>query len=375
MGSLRVSANFLIFSLGWPCRTDRLYMSLFLILTEFLHVCMSTTMKVRQTRPSKSVSQSKLSSSSSSGTSSNSGTGKLTGKKKVDVPSCQKCGTVITDDIKALQCDCCEGSDAWSCIDCLNISADAYNYLMAGSGGNCSLRWFCDSCDKVVMSHDDGKVAMNKRLDDIFDMLQQLLQKQADVDSRLTAIDMSLQDKVNNQVVQHLSERLDAIEARCKSIEQVDITNRSVKQPADGTVQQATSWPSTALIDRNVAELQDRDRRRNNVIFFSVAESCGADPQVRMQDDLTTLNKIVLEQMHIAVDLSNPIRFGPRPTGDAKPRPLRISVNSEAEKWQILKATKNLPKPQLEFELSVLVRHDATGARDRSQPTPTYASS
>jgi hypothetical protein len=73
-------------------------------------------------------------------------------------------------------------------------------------------------------------------------------------------------------------------------------------------------------------------------IFFNVAVSCSADPQVKMQDDHTTLNKIVLEQMHIAVDLSNPRRFGPRPTGDAKPRPLRVSVKSEAEKWQILKA-------------------------------------
>jgi len=59
------------------------------------------------------------------------------------------CGTVITDDLKALQCDRCQSSESWKCADCLNISPSMYDYLV--SDPRCSLRWFCLKCDKSVM--------------------------------------------------------------------------------------------------------------------------------------------------------------------------------------------------------------------------------
>jgi hypothetical protein len=110
------------------------------------------------------------------------------------------------------------------------------------------------------------------------------------------------------------------------------------------------------LVDENVAELKDCDRRKNNVIFFTVPESSNPDPHTRMQDDLDAVNKIVSEQMHVFVNLSNPIRFGPRPSGDAKPRLLHFSFGSEDEKWKILKASKTFVQTQQESQLSVFVR-------------------
>ena len=74
-------------------------------------------------------------------------------KKKTDtlLNSCSGCGIDITDDIKALQCDKCQG-DQWKCADCLGISSSVvYEQLMADSRNN--LCWFCEDCDKVIMSN------------------------------------------------------------------------------------------------------------------------------------------------------------------------------------------------------------------------------
>jgi len=60
--------------------------------------------------------------------------------------SCNSYGVVITDDVKALQCDRCQTIESWKCADCLNIPVDMYDHLVADP--NCSLRWFCAKCDK-----------------------------------------------------------------------------------------------------------------------------------------------------------------------------------------------------------------------------------
>ena len=70
--------------------------------------------------------------------------------KQSSLISCSECGVVITEDVKALQCDRCQTAETWKCTDCLNIPADMYEHMV--SDPNCSLRWFCVKCDKVAIS-------------------------------------------------------------------------------------------------------------------------------------------------------------------------------------------------------------------------------
>ena len=58
--------------------------------------------------------------------------------KHSSLTSCTACGIVITDDVKALQCDCCQSPDMWKCADCLSLPTDMYNHIV--SDPNCSLR-------------------------------------------------------------------------------------------------------------------------------------------------------------------------------------------------------------------------------------------
>jgi len=90
------------------------------------------------------------------------------------VPSCSSCGIIITDDIKALQCDRCQDTHMWMCADCLNLPHDMYNHLV--SDPNCSLRWFCTTCDKRAM--DTSNTCHNPdKLDSLVTMVEKLLDK------------------------------------------------------------------------------------------------------------------------------------------------------------------------------------------------------
>ena len=97
--------------------------------------------------------------------------------------TCSLCGIAITDDIKALHCDR-DKCEQWKCIDCLNISADVYDHLIPEAAS--SLRWFCEGCDKVVMSqttvvhHEEAD-----RIDNLVSVAEKLVAKCIDVEDKL----------------------------------------------------------------------------------------------------------------------------------------------------------------------------------------------
>ena len=64
-------------------------------------------------------------------------------RSAANLSMCAGCGICITDDTKALQCDHCQGTEAWKCVDCLHLTTDIYDQLV--SDENCSLRWFANA--------------------------------------------------------------------------------------------------------------------------------------------------------------------------------------------------------------------------------------
>jgi len=55
------------------------------------------------------------------------------------VPSCCTCGIVVTDDVKALQCDRCPNRDIWKCAQSLNLTNDLYDSLTSDGVGSATV--------------------------------------------------------------------------------------------------------------------------------------------------------------------------------------------------------------------------------------------
>jgi len=133
------------------------------------------------------------------------------------VPSCTACGIVITDDIKALQCDRCQATDKWKCAECLNLPLEMYDHLVSDPG--CSLKWFCLSCDKAALEMENKDTKCNSdRLDCLITLIEKLLHK-------LTTVEDRLKEKCELDTVNQLDSRLKNLENHILKQEQ-DMLNK-----------------------------------------------------------------------------------------------------------------------------------------------------
>jgi len=102
----------------------------------------------------------------------------------VQVPSCGGCGVVITDDTKALQCDRCASVDAWKCADCLHLPGEMYDHLV--SDKNVALKWFCENCDKSVMSQGiSPPCTQDDKLDHLLKVIEKLMVRYENIEESL----------------------------------------------------------------------------------------------------------------------------------------------------------------------------------------------
>ena len=111
---------------------------------------------------------------------------------------------IITEDIKALQCDRCASVDAWKCADCLHLPGETYDHLVSDSSG--ALKWFCASCDKSVMSQANSPPSSQ---DDKLDHLMKVIEKLMD---RYENIERSLEKKCDVSEVAELGKRTKQLE-------------------------------------------------------------------------------------------------------------------------------------------------------------------
>jgi len=95
-------------------------------------------------------------------------------------------------------------------------------------------------------------------------------------------------------------------------------------------------------------EREDQDKRRNSVIVFGLKESSSPQADVRVADDVEKMQEVIQElDIHQEADICKVIRLGRRAeTADEKPRPLKVTLNSENVKLEITKNAKKLEKQE-----------------------------
>ena len=87
---------------------------------------------------------------------------------------CKKCKFLVKDNENAM---CCESCDGWVHIGCCGMSLQKYKSIQAVSD---IVHWFCEQCDKKVMTM---LVTLNKleaRLDDLEDKIEVSIEKKID---------------------------------------------------------------------------------------------------------------------------------------------------------------------------------------------------
>ena len=149
-----------------------------------------------------------------------------------------------------------------------------------------------------------------------------------------------------------------------------------------------TDSNSKESIDEQIDEMKERDRRKNNLIIFNVEEKqqrgycCEKTARHllfiyfifykhiyglhtahlchKMLSNMDEITKLLSVGLGVSSEVINPIRLGPKISDSKWPRPLRVSVDSESTKWNILKQSKNLTGQGKEMFQTVFIKRDMT---------------
>ena len=212
------------------------------------------------------------------------------------------CGKPVLDEDEALRCDSC---DIWFHISCQGVTKHRYDAILALHDDD--MPWYCLECRIVVPRLLNSLGIITKRCDAMEDEIHHLKLRVTDLE------DKELNDEVANK---------DFIKQECRDLFQTQA---------------------------------EREKRKNNIMIFGLAESGSPNLESRIQDDKINVQNILSEELGIKnVIIDKVIRLTPRTDGPAqisdqtnetKPRPLKVILSSDKYKGEILKKAKILKNP------------------------------
>jgi len=301
----------------------------------------------KQTKPANKKSNSKVS--------NNSTVDQCTPKnvsitKKPVGPVCLGCGTDISNETKALQCDSCGSECAWKCIDCLHVSSELYDMLMADDGPE--LKWLCQVCDRSVSSQDVNTSNMAK-LDAIIHSVDKLMDKVCSIESRLLRMDQDIEECKNRKQFDdsELMDKLCAIENRLQHMDKDIEACKNGRKFDDMKVIDCVQKVISEKEQDSASEEAELERRKTNVIVYGLPESSAAEPNDREDDDMGQITMLLHELKCDNVEVMQVARLGSRQaagadtaTDDASPRtrPVKLVLKTAEQKHSLLKNAKNL---------------------------------
>jgi len=221
---------------------------------------------------------------------------------------------------------------------------EVYDLLISGNGN--ALKWFCDKRETAMMSTHEVKSPMDNKINEITAMLEKILEKFDRIENRLAA-------KADSTVVADLEVRLRAIEERLSAPIAAASEVRTEEAPNKGDSR-------AEIVEMNLGEMHDRERRKNNIIVYNIRESTSECTDERKLHDMAEVTELVSSEMNISTVLSDPVRLGPKLENMKWPRPLRVTVDSESSKWKILKESKNLTGSRKESFRTIYIKRDMT---------------
>ena len=284
---------------------------------------------------------------------------------KSDIPSCVGCKTGVNDETCALNCDGC--GEVWKCTTCLGIDEDTYDLLVYKAS---SLKWLCEKCDNAVSNREV------KMPDKVMEILEELLQRSKTIEQRLSYLESILEQKADKVAVSELERRIESVENRIATDEaERKLLNERLEKEAEKKMERnqdlhiASEVDITGNVELSLKEMQDRNRRKENLVLFNVPESTSEDRDERKLYDISEVIDI-LKDLKIDTTVLNPVRLGLNTVDHKYPRPLRIAVPDEDTKWKIVKEAKNLMSHGKEYHTKVFIKRDMT-PMEREQDAAT----
>ena len=253
---------------------------------------------------------------------------------------CPKCEVMIVMKKDCyLSCTLCEYSWHKDCIE--NIDEDEYKVLTKNEKKkNKNIHWFCSKqCDR----------AANKFLSKMAGFEEEI----SKVNKRVTSLDTALGQIQNGVFTESMNKTVAGIVREVTESEENEVSGTKNEDIKD-------------LLEKDrkdqMEELEDRLRRKKNLIVFRLNEDQNKTADENKADDLTSVEKI-LKETGVKTKPKDIRRLG-QAKRDGKDRPLRIIFESEKERdetmFAIIKISKERKEEDDRLCSRISVRKDLT---------------
>ena len=190
---------------------------------------------------------------------------------------------------------CCDRCGAWYHAGCQRVSIDFYKALQK----NKDEQWFCRICKVEI-----------KQLDD---RVKQLVKEKQDLKEKITELE--------------------------KKWEMFKI---EIKEETTKSVMEAVTQNLDLHLAERFQEMEEREKKKKNIVIYNVPESQHNDPKERQSDDVARCLDIFQNSLKVTeFQVEKVVRLGRRENNERK-RPLLVKMTSETEKQKILSSAKNL---------------------------------
>ena len=189
-----------------------------------------------------------------------------------------------------LSCSRCQGT---YCLQCLQISEQSYNHMISVQG----FCWLCRDCVTP-------------------------------------GIKCMRQDK---EIEERCADYFNAITTRIDKLES-DVSSKPSKVEVENLIRQELKRSANTT----AYEVEERDKRRLNLIVFNQPESEQADPNERQSEDIAFFEDKCTTHLDTTISITKASRLGKKDSNITKPRPLRITLLDERQKKQILRNASTL---------------------------------
>ena len=239
-----------------------------------------------------------------------------TSKSVVNKPNNNSVGDNVTEDFKCSKCQRktnrmieCEVCDKWSCLTCQQMSEDTYTLISSCKRNQ--LHWFCVDCDdkalkaaknavkdaQTILSHDVEEIAsrIEKKLSqNVCKIVSQAHETMKDiVIEGEKSLRKSYAEIANSNLTSH-AVRINHYESK------PDGSQSASTYPEPSTSRKAYDGGRSSDVVNMVTmdEMIDREKRKNNLIFYNIPESTSDDYQERQEADTQAVNDI-LSQLNV----------------------------------------------------------------------------
>lgn len=233
----------------------------------------------------------------------------------------------------------CERCGSYVCISCADLNAEEYSFMQRTN----SLHWFCNTCETPAMNAVKSDRLIEEKCLALFKNFRQ--QVELDVKTQIS----ELREEIVNKEIAGLRTELEQVKRQFGNHEKNETGNEGSSEKKEKK-------------EDVLSELEERNRRKANLVWFGVPESGSEDVNERKKADARFITDCCSRTLGVKVEIGACRRLrsqaGSQTEGGSGKRPLLVTLKDSNDVGMVLREAKKLRSSQ-EFN-SVFVKKDST---------------